>query len=100
METFSSALIAPKALEASRSARIGRVSVIQAGLGRAGGGSPARPFVRPLLEVELVDVRLVEDEGRAEQHRTLRTDLVLAELAGGGRLAVFSRDPRRREIYE
>src|SRR5712692_630333 len=84
IETSSSARIAPNAFDACSSERMGCCSVIS----RERQGVPAiRHAPCPFLEVELVDVRLVEDERRPEEHRALRADLVLAESARGERLA-------------
>src|SRR6267378_5940025 len=53
------------------------------------------------LELELVDVRLVEDERRSEDHLGLPVraldDLVAAELAGLERLADLARDVTGRD---
>src|SRR5439155_11535664 len=97
IETSSSAWIAPKAFDACSRERIGCCSVIGAGAGacREASGTPQCS----LLEVELVDVRLVEDVRRPEQHGALRADLVRAELAGLERLARLARDRPRGEVH-
>src|SRR3954454_9561128 len=48
-------------------------------------------------EVELVDVLLVERRQRAEHDLAVRADLVLAQPAGGERLARLAGDPPRDE---
>src|SRR5438132_1677793 len=99
IETSSRARIAPNAFDACSSERMGCCSVIS----RERQGVPAMVSVRhapyPFLEVELVDVRLVEDERRPEEHRALRADLVLAESARGERLARLAGQRARRDVH-
>src|SRR3954451_5484773 len=90
-ETSSSAWIAPNDFEACWSERSGggrRPSGKAAGRAGSSSGTPRRSF----LEVELVYVRLVENERRPEQHRALRADPVRPEAAGLERLAPLAAD--------